>query len=67
MIPEEDPIVAEVRATRERIMAEFNYDLTAYMEHIRKREEELRRQGWVFLDPPHTVAERTPPADRDAA
>ncbi len=64
MTPDEDPIVAEVHATRARIMAEFNYDLAAYMDYIRQREEQARREGRVFLDPP-------PPAksvaDRDAA
>jgi hypothetical protein len=63
----DDPIVAEVRATRERIMAEFDYDLAAYMEHIRRREEHLRREGWVFVEAPSRPADRPPAADRGAA
>ena len=59
----EDPIVAEVRAIREAIFAECGYDLHTYFERARERTEQLRREGWVVLDPPPA----RPAADRDAA
>ena len=37
----EDPIVAEVHRTRERIAARFNYDLDAYFADIRRRQVAL--------------------------
>ena len=64
MIPEDD-IVAEVRATRAAILAEFNHDLAAYMEDVMRRQEQLRREGWVFIDAPS--APDKPAAGRDAA
>jgi hypothetical protein len=37
----EDPIVAEVRAAREQLSAEFNFDLDAIFADIRKRQVAL--------------------------
>jgi len=34
----EDPIVAEVRRVRDELAAEFNYDVHAIFEDMRKRE-----------------------------
>ena len=39
----EDPIVAEVHATREKMLAAFNYDLGAMMKAIRESKDELGR------------------------
>ena len=36
----EDPIVAEVRKQRRRLFAGFNYDLEAYVEHLKARQQE---------------------------
>ena len=37
----EDPIVADVRRTRERLSAQFDFDLTEVFADIRDRQEEL--------------------------
>jgi hypothetical protein len=36
----EDPIVAEVRKTRDRLAAKFNYDIDAILRDAKKREAE---------------------------
>ncbi len=48
--PWDDPIVAEIRAVREAHARKFNYDLNAIFEDIKRHEEELRRQGYKFVD-----------------
>ena len=50
--PDEDPIVAEVRAAREAIAAEFNYDLKAICEDARRQTEDAARAGRVVAAPP---------------
>ncbi len=37
----DDPIVAEVRAIRDRQAAKFNYDVRAILEDARKRQHEM--------------------------
>ena len=37
----EDPIVAEVHRTREKLAAEHNYDIKAYFADLRKRQAAL--------------------------
>jgi len=37
----EDPIVAEVHRTREKLAAEYNFDLTAFFAALRKRQTAL--------------------------
>lgn len=37
----EDPIVAEVHRTREKLAAEYNFDLTAFFADLRKRQSAL--------------------------
>lgn len=37
----EDPIVAEVHRTREKLAAQFNYDIRAFFADARKRQSEL--------------------------
>ena len=37
----EDPIVAEVHRTREKLAAEYNFDVTAFFADIRKRQAAL--------------------------
>jgi len=37
----EDPIVADVRRTRERLSAQFDFDLAAIFADLRDRQEEL--------------------------
>ena len=40
-MPWEDPIVADVRRTRESLSARFDFDLAAIFADIRNRQEEL--------------------------
>jgi hypothetical protein len=37
----EDPIVAEVHRTREKLAAQFNFDVSAFFADIRKRQAAL--------------------------
>ena len=37
----EDPIVAEVHRTREKLAAEYNFDVTAFFADLRKRQAVL--------------------------
>jgi hypothetical protein len=37
----EDPIVAEVHRTREKLAAEYSFDVTAYFADLRKRQAAL--------------------------
>jgi hypothetical protein len=48
----EDPIVAEVRRTRENILAEFDYDIRAYAAHIMAVQEENKKRGVTYVSPP---------------
>ena len=45
----EDPIVAEVRAIRERHAARFDYDIGRIFQDIRERQEEQKRLGQKFV------------------
>jgi hypothetical protein len=47
----EDPIVAEVRKQRQQLFAEFDYDLAAYVEHLKIRQEEREARTGVYM--PH--------------
>ena len=48
----DDPIVREVREVRERIFAEFNYDLAAYIHYLGELQEEERQRGRVIISTP---------------
>ncbi len=37
----EDPIVAEVHRTREKLAAEYNFDIDAFFEDVRRRQASL--------------------------
>ena len=54
----EDPIVAEVRAFRERHAARFDYDIGRICRDIRERQEEQKRLGQVFVRYPPRPTER---------
>jgi len=56
----EDPIVAEVHRTRERLAAKFNFDVEAIFADIRKRQASLGGR----LVPQKKRAEATAEADR---
>ena len=47
-----DEIIEEIRAVRRQIMAECGNDIGRYVDFLREKEEELRKQGHVFADPP---------------
>jgi len=54
---DDDPIVAEVRRTREQIAARFNYDLAAICEDARQRTQEAARAGKAVVSLPPTRPE----------
>ena len=55
----DDPIMAEVRATRDKLAARFNYDLEAIFRHLQEQEA---RSGLTYVPcPPRR------PASADAA
>ena len=56
----EDPIVAEIHRTREKLAAEFNYDVKAIFADLRKRQVSLGTR----LIPQKKRAEPTAEADR---
>jgi hypothetical protein len=47
----EDPIVAEVRRSREKILASFGYDLEAYAAHIMALQEADKKRGVTYARP----------------
>ena len=51
-----DPIIEEVRASREEIAARFNYDVHAIAKYLRKRQRESGRK--VVSLPPKRPAAR---------
>ena len=57
----EDPIVAEVHRTREKLAAEYNFDITAFFAGLRKRQAALGGR----LVHQKKRAEPTAEADRD--
>jgi hypothetical protein len=54
--PDDDPIVAEVRANREAIAAAVNYDLQALVARLRQLEATERAKGRTILAPPDSGA-----------
>jgi len=56
----EDPIVAEVHRTREKLAAECNYNVAAFFADVRKRQASLGNR----LVRPRRPAEPTAEADR---
>jgi hypothetical protein len=56
----EDPIVAEVHRTREKLAAQFNFDVSAFFADLRKRQAALGGR----LVHPKKRAEPTAEADR---
>ena len=51
-MPREDEIVAEVRATRERLAAAVGYDLDRHWEQLEALEAEERARGRRVVTPP---------------
>ena len=45
---EPNPILAEIRAIREKMDQESNYDVRKFMAAVRQREVEAEKQGMVF-------------------
>jgi hypothetical protein len=61
----DDPIVDEVRRAGEAYMAQFNFDLHAACEDLRRRTEETARGGRVVVSrPPRRIP---PPEAKKAA
>ena len=51
-----DPIVAEVRAVRDRLAARFNYDIDAIVRHIQSVEA---ASGRICVQPPQSSVAAT--------
>ena len=51
-MPREDEIVAEVRATRDRLAAAVGYDLDRHWEQLERLEADERARGRGVLAPP---------------
>ena len=51
----DDPIVAEVRATREALAAALNYDFARIVEDLRQVEAVERARGRQIIAPPNPV------------
>ena len=51
----DDPIVAEVRATREALVAALNYDFARIVEDLRQVEAVERARGRQIVAPPNPV------------
>lgn len=56
-----DPIVEEVRRTREEYAARLNHDLDAIFRDLQDQQEQARREGWEVVSlpprqPEHPVA-----------
>ena len=51
----DDPIVAEVRATREALAAALNYDLARIVEDLRQVEAVEQARGRQIIAPPNPV------------
>ena len=49
-----DPIVAEVRAVRDRLAARFNYDIDAIVRHIQSMEAMEAASGRTYVQPPQS-------------
>lgn len=56
----EDPIVGEVHRTREKLAAQYNFDVTAFFADVRKRQASLGKR----LIPQEKQAERAAEVDR---
>ena len=55
--PWNDPIVDEVRAARDALAKQFNYDVAAIFEHLKHMEQEGRKQGRTYVDRPPKLLE----------
>lgn len=58
-MPRDDEIVAEVRATRERLAAAVGYDLDRHWEQLETLEADERARGRAVLAPPSPHAGRS--------
>ena len=61
----EDPIVEEVRKTRERLAQEHNFDITAIFDDLRKRQAALGKK--LVRRERKKLAEQIAPPDQDSA
>jgi len=61
---EPNPILAEIRATRDRLASECGYDVRKLVERIRRREAEEAASGAQFVSfagPESSVVREDPP------
>jgi hypothetical protein len=45
----EDPIVDEIKKRREDYVKKFNYDFNLIAEDLKKKQAELKKQGYKFV------------------
>ena len=57
----EDPILAELERTREKILAEFGGDFEAFLDYLDTREAENRKRGLRYAIPPTSKVAASPP------
>jgi hypothetical protein len=46
---EDNPIIQEIREIREKMLAEYGGDMSAYLTEMRRRSEELAKAGRVVV------------------
>jgi hypothetical protein len=63
---EDNPIIAEIRAVRETMLAEHNGDLNSLVKHLKRRQEEAARAGRKVISPPTPRSEPQPARTRKA-
>ena len=54
-----DEIIAEVRAVKDALAAQYNYDLRSLFAAIKKEEAELEAAGVRVIPPPPPIAGQT--------
>lgn len=60
---EPNPILAEIRATREELARKAGYDVRKFMDSIREREREAAARGVIFA-PVVKAPAKTKPTDK---
>ena len=51
-----DEVIEEIRAIRHQISAEFDHDIHKYCAYLMQWQEERKKQGQVFAEPPRPLA-----------
>lgn len=57
----DDPIIAEVRAIRDKHARQFNYDLTAIVKNLMKQQQQRKAEGKQFVTFPSPDQNKSTP------